>query len=117
MSRVKRAVNSAKKKRKILKMAKSYRGVRSCRFRSAKVAVIHALTYAYRDRRNKKREFRQLWIARINAAARELGVSYSVLIDRLKKADVQINRKILAELAISDKAAFASLVQQGKICA
>ena len=100
--------------RKILKQAKGYYGARSRVFRVAKQAVIKAGQYAYRDRRQRKRQFRQLWIARINAGARQNGLSYSKFINGLKKATVEIDRKVLADLAVNEKAAFAALVEKAK---
>jgi len=102
MPRVKRAVHSHKKRRSILKLAKGYRGGHGSLLRSAKEAVARALRYAYRDRRNVKREFRSLWIVRVNAAAREQGLSYSQFVCGLKKAGVEVDRKILADLAVND---------------
>lgn len=114
MPRVKRGVTARARHKKILKQAKGYYGARRKVFRVAKQAVIKAGQYAYRDRRQKKREFRALWIVRINAAAREHGLSYSRLMDGLKKAGVAIDRKVLAHLAYYDGAAFASLAAQAK---
>lgn len=114
MARVKRAVNAVKKRRKILKMAKGYFGQKSTNYRVAKQAVMKSLSYSYKGRRLKKRDFRRLWITRINAAARMNGISYSRLMDGLKKAGVEINRKMLAELAVSDMPAFAALVDIAK---
>lgn len=114
MPRVKRGVVARAKHKKMLKKAKGYYGARSRVYRVAKQAVIKAGQYAYRDRRQKKRQFRALWIARINAAARECGLSYSRLIDGLHKADVEVDRKILAELAVEDKDGFAALVEKAK---
>ncbi|NIN34460.1 MAG: 50S ribosomal protein L20 [Gammaproteobacteria bacterium] len=114
MPRVKRGVTAHARHKKIIEQAKGYRGRRKNVFRVAKQAVIKAAQYAYRDRRNKKREFRVLWIARINAAAREHGLSYSRLIDGLNKSEIEIDRKILAELAVNDKPAFAALADQAK---
>ena len=111
MPRVKRGVTAHARHKKILEEAKGYYGARSKVFRVAKQAVIKAGQYAYRDRRQKKREFRALWIARINAAARDNGLSYSRLIDGLKKAGVEVDRKMLAELAVNDPVAFAGLVK------
>src|SRR3989339_1992918 len=102
MPRVKRAVHSHKKRRSILKLAKGFRGGHGSLLRSAKEAVARALRYAYRDRRNVKREFRSLWIIRINAAARENGLSYSQMIYGLTKAGVEVDRKMLADIAVSD---------------
>jgi large subunit ribosomal protein L20 len=113
MPRVKRGFKARRRRNKILKMASGYRGARHRLFRSATEAVDHALTYAYRDRRNRKRDFRKLWIARINAAAKALGVSYSKLMGGLKKANVQLDRKVLSNMAILDPKAFASVVKLG----
>ena len=114
MPRVKRGVTAHARHKKVIEQAKGYRGRRKNVFRVAKQAVTKAAQYAYRDRRNKKREFRALWIARINAAAREHGLSYSRLIDGLNKSEIEIDRKILAELAVYDKPAFAALADQAK---
>ncbi len=114
MPRVKRGVVARRRHKKILKQAKGYYGARSRVFRVAKQAVIKAGQYAYRDRRQRKRQFRQLWIARINAASRMNGLSYSRFIDGLKKASVEIDRKILADIAVFDKAAFTALVAKAK---
>jgi len=114
MARVKRGVVARAKHKKVLKKAKGYYGARSRGYRVAKQAVITAGQYAYRDRRQKKRQFRALWIARINAAARECGLSYSRLINGLHKADIEVDRKILAELAVDDKAGFAALAEKAK---
>jgi large subunit ribosomal protein L20 len=114
MARVKRAVHSHKRKRKIMKLSKGYFGAKSKLYRIAKQSVIKALTSAYVGRKLKKRDFRSLWIARINAAARINGISYSKLINGLKLAGVEINRKMLAELAVSDEAAFTELVNVAK---
>ena len=114
MARVKRGVTAHAKHKKVLDKAKGYYGARRKVFRIAKQAVIKAGQYAYRDRRQKKRQFRALWIARINAAARENGLSYSRLINGLKKANVEIDRKVLADLAVFDKAAFGVIAQQAK---
>ncbi|AGX86251.1 50S ribosomal protein L20 [Candidatus Symbiobacter mobilis] len=112
MSRVKRGVTARARHKKVLAQAKGYRGRRGNVFRVAKEAVMKAGQYAYRDRRAKKRVFRQLWIARINAAARQCGMTYSQLADGLKKAAIEIDRKVLSELAISDMAAFSGIVEQ-----
>ncbi len=114
MPRVKRGVTAHARHKKILKEAKGYYGARSKVYRVAKQAVIKAGQYAYRDRRQKKRQFRALWIARINAGARDNGLSYSRMIDGLKKAGVEVDRKMLADLAIHDKAAFSALAEQAK---
>ncbi|GAB6067911.1 50S ribosomal protein L20 [Methylothermus subterraneus] len=111
MPRVKRGVVARRRHKKILKAAKGYYGARSRVFRVAKQAVIKAGQYAYRDRKQRKREFRALWIARINAAAREHGLSYSRLIGGLKRAAIAIDRKVLADLAVRDKEAFAQLAR------
>ncbi|MBK1644833.1 50S ribosomal protein L20 [Thiocapsa imhoffii] len=114
MPRVKRGVTAHARHKKILDQAKGYSGARSKVFRVAKQAVIKAGQYAYRDRRQKKRQFRALWIARINAAARENGLSYSRLIDGLKKGGVEVDRKVLADIAYHDQVAFAAIAQQAK---
>jgi large subunit ribosomal protein L20 len=114
MPRVKRGVTAHAKHKKVLNAAKGYRGRRSTVFRIAKEAVMRAGQYAYRDRRNRKRDFRGLWIARINAAARELGLTYSTFMHGLKKAAVEVDRKVLADIAVFDKPAFAQLVNQAK---
>ena len=114
MPRVKRGVTARARHKKILVQAKGYRGRRSKVFRIAKQAVMRAGQYAYRDRRNKKREFRALWITRINAAARLHGLSYSALISGLKQAEITINRKVLADLAVNDMPAFAQLAEVAK---
>lgn len=114
MSRVKGGIVTRRRHNKILKLAKGYRGSNSRRFRAANQQILKSLSYAYRDRRVKKREFRKLWIARINAAARMNGISYSTFINGLKKAGVQINRKILAEMALHDDQSFKELVGVAK---
>ncbi|GAB5605677.1 MAG: 50S ribosomal protein L20 [Sideroxydans sp.] len=114
MPRVKRGVTARARHKKILDKAKGYRGRRKNVYRIAKEAVMKAGQYAYRDRRQKKRQFRTLWIARINAAAREQGLSYSVFMNGLKKAAIDIDRKVLADLAVFDKAAFTQIVGQAK---
>lgn len=114
MSRVKRGVQAHRRHKKILKLAKGYYGARSRVFRVAKQAVIKAGQYAYRDRRQRKRQFRALWIARINAGARMNGLSYSRLISGLKKSSIEIDRKVLADLAIHDKAVFIAIVEKAK---
>ena len=114
MPRVKRGVTARARHKKVLKQAKGYRGRRGNVFRIAKQAVMKAGQYAYRDRRNKKRTFRALWITRINAACRELGVTYSVFIAGTKKACIEIDRKVLADMAVHDKAGFAAIVAQAK---
>jgi large subunit ribosomal protein L20 len=107
---VKRAVNAHKKRRTTLELASGYRGQRSRLYRKAKEQVLHSLNYAYRDRRARKGDFRQLWITRINAAARQNGMTYNRFIQGLRVAGVEVDRKILAELAVSDPTAFAALV-------
>ena len=114
MPRVKRGVQARAKHKKVLAQAKGYYGARSRVYRVANQAVIKAGQYAYRDRRVKKRTFRSLWIARINAAARECGLSYSRFINGLSKADVEIDRKVLADLAVHDKTAFSALADKAK---
>jgi large subunit ribosomal protein L20 len=114
MPRVKRGVTARARHKKILALAKGYRGRRKNVFRIAKQAVMKAGQYAYRDRRTRKRVFRQLWIARINAAARGLGLSYSKFMAGMKKASIEIDRKMLAELAVNDPAAFGSIVDKVK---
>lgn len=114
MPRVKRAVHSHKKRRKVMKAAKGYHGGKGRLLRLAKETVARALRYAYRDRRVRKREFRALWIIRVNAAAREQGLSYSRFLFGLKKAGIEVDRKILADLAVNDAAAFAKLVDAAK---
>jgi large subunit ribosomal protein L20 len=108
---VKRAVNAHKKRRSTLEAASGYRGQRSRLYRKAKEQMLHSLNYAYRDRRARKGDFRQLWITRINAAARANGMTYNRLIQGLRLAEIEVDRKILAELAVSDPAAFAGLVE------
>lgn len=110
MARVKRAVNAHKKRRTTLELASGYRGQRSRLYRKAKEQMLHSLNYAYRDRRARKGDFRQLWITRINAAARQNGMTYNRFIQGLKAAGVEVDRKILAELAVNDPNAFAALV-------
>ncbi|GAA5116210.1 50S ribosomal protein L20 [Haloechinothrix salitolerans] len=114
MARVKRAVNAQKKRRATLEMAKGYRGQRSRLYRKAKEQNLHSFTYSYRDRRARKGDFRQLWITRINAAARANGITYNRFIQGLKAAGVEVDRKILAELAVSDEAAFTALAELAK---
>ncbi len=114
MARVKRGVVARKRHKKILKQAKGYYGARSRVYRVAKQAVIKAGQYAYRDRRQRKRQFRALWIARINAAARVNGMSYSRFINGLKRSEIEIDRKVLADLAVHDKATFAAIAAQAK---
>jgi len=112
MPRVKRGVTARARHKKVLALAKGFRGRRNNVFRIAKQAVMRAGQYAYRDRRNKKRVFRALWITRINAAVREHGMTYSVFINGLKKAAIGLDRKVLADLAVTDKAAFKAVVDQ-----
>ena len=114
MARVKRGVTARRRHKKILRQAKGYYGARSRVFRVAKQAVTKAGQYAYRDRRVKKRTFRQLWITRINAQARQEGVTYSQFIAGLKKAGIELDRRVLADLAVHDKAGFAAVVAQAK---
>ena len=111
MARIKRAVNAHKKRRKIMKLAKGYFGSKSKQYRAASEQVRRSLRYAYIGRKQRKRDFRSLWITRINAAARINGMSYSTFINGLKKANVEVNRKMLADLAVNDAAAFAQLVE------
>lgn len=114
MPRVKRGVTAHARHKKVLKKAKGYYGARSRVYRVAKQAVTKAAQYAYRDRRQKKRDFRGLWIVRINAAAREHGLSYSRFINGLKQAEIEVDRKVLADLAVHDKTAFAALADKAK---
>jgi large subunit ribosomal protein L20 len=114
VARVKRAVNAQKKRREVLERASGYRGQRSRLYRKAKEQVTHSLVYAYRDRRARKGDFRRLWITRINAAARQNGITYNRLIQGLKAAGVEVDRKILADLAVTDAAAFTALVEVAK---
>ena len=114
MPRVKRGVTARARHKKVLDKAKGYRGRRNSVYRIAKEAVMKAGQYQYRDRRQKKREFRALWIARINAAVREVGMTYSVFMNGLKKASIDIDRKVLADLAVHDKAAFAKIAEQAR---
>ena len=114
MARVKRAVNAQKKRRTVLKASKGYRGQRSRLYRKAKEQQLHSLTYAYRDRKARKGDFRKLWITRINAAARANDITYNRFVQGLKAAGVEVDRKILAELAVSDAAAFTGLVAIAK---
>ena len=114
MPRVKRGVTARARHKKVIAQAKGYRGRRNNGFKIAKQAVMKAGQYQYRDRRTKKREFRALWIARINAAARELGMSYSAFMNGLRKAEIEVDRKVLADLAVHDKAAFTKIAEQAK---
>ncbi|PRY42207.1 50S ribosomal protein L20 [Umezawaea tangerina] len=115
MARVKRAVNAHKKRRTTLELASGYRGQRSRLYRKAKEQVLHSLSYAYRDRRARKGDFRKLWIQRINAAVRANGMTYNRFIQGLRLAEIEVDRKILAELAVSDPAAFAAIVELAKL--
>jgi large subunit ribosomal protein L20 len=114
MPRVKRSVHARKKRRKVLGQAKGYWGLKSISYRRAKEQVEKSLTYAYRDRKARKRTFRALWITRINAAARENGLSYNQFIAGCKAAEIQLDRKVLADLAVSDPAAFTKIAEQSK---
>ena len=114
MPRVKRGVASRARRKKVLKQAKGYYGARSRTFKVAKQAVIKAGQYAYRDRRQRKRQFRALWIVRINAEARQHGLSYSRMMAGLKKASIEVDRKVLADLALNEKVAFAALAEQAR---
>jgi large subunit ribosomal protein L20 len=114
MARVKRSVNARKKRRKVLEQAKGYWGLKSTNYTYAKEQVEHSLVYAYRDRKNKKRTFRRLWIMRINAGARAHGLSYNQFISGLKAANVELDRKVLSDIAINDPATFAKLAEQAK---
>jgi len=114
MARIKRAVNAHKKRRKVFKLAKGYWGSKSKQYRTASEQVRRSLRYAYTGRKLRKRDFRRLWIARINAAARINGMSYSAFINGLKKKNIEVNRKMLADLAVNDAAAFAQLVEIAK---
>ena len=115
MARVKGGVVSRKRRKRILKLAKGYYGAKHILFRTAKEQVMNSYYYAYRDRRQKKRDFRKLWIARINAAARLNGLSYSQLMHGLKLAEIEVNRKMLADLAVNDAAAFTALADAAKV--
>ena len=114
MARVKRAVNAHKKRREVLEKASGYRGQRSRLYRKAKEQMLHSYTYSYNDRRKKKGDFRRLWIQRINAASRANGMTYNRFIQGLKAAEVEVDRRMLAELAVSDENAFATLVRVAK---
>jgi large subunit ribosomal protein L20 len=114
MPRVKRSVHARKKRRKVLEQAKGYWGLKKSSYRYAKEQVEHSLAYAYRDRKNKKRTFRRLWIMRINAAARQNGLSYNQFVAGCKAANIELDRKVLADLAVSDPAAFAVVAKQAK---
>ena len=114
MPRVKRSVHARKKRRKVLEQAKGYWGLKSRSYRYAKEQVEHSLTYAYRDRRARKRDFRRLWIIRINAGARQNGLSYNQFMHGLRKAEIELDRKVLADLAVSDPKAFGALAEAAK---
>jgi large subunit ribosomal protein L20 len=114
MARIKRGVQKIKHRRKVMKLVKGFRAARRRNYRVANEALLHSLAYSYRDRRVRKRDFRALWIARINAAARREGLTYSRLIAGLKKSGVVVNRKVLADLAVHDQAAFAELLRTAK---
>ena len=114
MAKVKHSAAARKRKKKVLKQAKGYWGDRSKQFQQARRSLMHALVYAYRDRRNKKRNFRALWIARINAACRQAGITYSAFMNGLKKAKVGLDRKIIADLAVKDSRVFKKLVEIAK---
>ena len=114
MARVKRGFVARRRRTKVLRAAKGFVGGRSRLVKNAKETLMRARNYAYRDRRVRKREFRALWIARINAAARELGMTYSVFMNGLRKAEIEVDRKVLADLAVHDKAAFAKIAEQAK---
>src|SRR5919202_985346 len=114
MPRLKRSVHARKKRRKVLEQAKGYWGLKKSSYRYAKEQVEHSLVYAYRDRKNKKRVFRRLWIMRINAAARANGLSYNQFVSGCRKANIELDRKVLADLAVSDPAAFGAIAQQAK---
>ena len=114
MARVKRSVHGHKQRRTVLDRARGFRGARSRRYRIANEAILHAMRYEYRDRRNRKRDFRKLWITRINAAARQNGLSYSRFMYGLKRADITLDRKVLADIAARDSRTFAELVAAAK---
>src|SRR5881396_3864515 len=114
MPRVKRSVAARKKRRKVLEQAKGYWGLKSRTYRHAKEQVEHSLVYAYRDRKRRKRDFRRLWIIRINAAARQQGLSYNQFVAGCRKANIELDRKVLADLAVADPAAFAAIAEQAK---
>src|ERR1700743_1278632 len=114
MARVKRATNAHKKRKVVLERASGYRGQRSRLYRKAKEQVLHSMTYAYRDRKDRKGNFRRLWIQRINAAARANGMTYNRFVQGLKAAGVEVDRRVLADLAVTDEAAFAALVEGGR---
>ena len=114
MARIKRGVHGLKHRRKVMKLVKGFRAARRRNYRVANEALLHSLAYAYRDRRVRKRDFRSLWISRINAAVRREGMTYSVFMNGLKKSGISLNRKALAELAVSDASAFSSLLKTAK---
>src|SRR5918995_4852849 len=114
MPRVKRSVHARKKRKKVLEQAKGYWGIKKSSYKYAKEQVEHSLVYAYRDRKNRKRVFRRLWIVRINAAARANGLSYNQFVAGCRKAGIELDRKVLAELAVSDPAAFGKIAEQAK---
>lgn len=114
MARIKRAVNSHKKRRRVFRLAKGYFGAKSKQYRSAKQAVMKSMAYSYVGRKQKKRDMRRLWIIRINAEARQNGISYSRMMNGLRKSGIELNRKILADMAVNDKAAFKELVETAK---
>jgi large subunit ribosomal protein L20 len=114
MARVKRSVHAKKKRREVLEQAKGYRGIKKNTYRKAKEQVMKSLTYAYRDRRNRKRDFRRLWIIRINAAARQHDLSYNQLIHGLKLAEIDLDRKVLADIAVADPDAFGAIAEAAK---
>ncbi|WP_169556925.1 50S ribosomal protein L20 [Nocardiopsis ganjiahuensis] len=114
MARVKRALNAKKKRKVVLDRASGYRGQRSRLYRKAKEQMLHSMTYSYRDRKDRKGQFRRLWIQRINAASRAHGLTYNRLIQGLKLAEIEVDRRMLADLAVNDEAAFAALVEKAK---
>jgi large subunit ribosomal protein L20 len=114
MPRVKRSVHARKKRRKVLEQAKGYVGQSSVSYRKAKEQLLHSDNYAYRDRKNKKRVFRRLWIIRINAAARREGLSYNQFVNGCRKAEIELDRKVLADIAVSDPAAFSKIAAEAK---
>ena len=114
MPRVKRSAHGRKKRKKVLEQAKGYWGIKKSSYKYAKEQVEHSLVYAYRDRKNRKRTFRRLWIVRINAAARANGLSYNQLVSGLRKANIELDRKVLADIAVDDPAAFAAIAEQAK---
>ena len=114
MPRVKRSVHARKKRRKVLEQAKGYWGLKKSSYRYAKEQIDHSLVYAYRDRKNKKRTFRRLWIIRINAAARQHDLSYNQFVAGLRKANIELDRKVLADLAVSDPVAFGKIAERAK---